>query len=93
MPRASLAEERFLYLGIGPQGRLATLDNALASHAVFTLSEREAAGAIDEVWRITCQWRVYFEQFDVDADDIDRIAPAFRHIDDVSTQALRRKLP
>ncbi|MDQ1818106.1 HipA domain-containing protein [Massilia sp. CCM 9210] len=29
LPRPGLATERYLHLGIGPQGRLATLDNAL----------------------------------------------------------------
>ena len=29
LPRATHATERFLHLGVGPQGRLATLDNAL----------------------------------------------------------------
>lgn len=38
LPRASHATERFLHLGIGPQGRLATLDNALEAHEMFTLS-------------------------------------------------------
>ncbi|ANH69671.1 type II toxin-antitoxin system HipA family toxin [Mitsuaria sp. 7] len=92
MPRPSLASERFLHLGIGPSGRLATLDNALAAHGGFTLSERDAALAIDEVWRVVRQWRMYFEQFGVGAQEMDRIAPAFRHIDDISTAELRRKL-
>jgi hypothetical protein len=47
MPRASLAAERRLHLGVGPEGKIATLDNAFA----------------------------------------------FRHIDDVSTQALRKLIP
>ena len=38
LPRPSLATERFLHLGIGPQGRLATLDNALDGHPMFSLS-------------------------------------------------------
>lgn len=93
MPQASLASERLLHLGVGPAGRAATLDNALAAHPAFTLSERDAAAAIDQVWRVVRQWRMYFDRFGVDVQEMDRIAPAFRHIDDVSTSELRRKLP
>ncbi len=92
MPRASLASERFLHLSVGANGRLATLDNALSASARFTLSEREALQAIDETWKVVRQWRMYFDEFGVPESEMDRIAPAFRHIDDVSSPELRRKL-
>lgn len=93
LPRPSHASERYLHLGIGPQGRLATLDNALAAHERFTLSRTTACALMAEVWRVVRQWRVYFEGFGVPAAEIEKIAPAFRHIDDVSTPALRKQLP
>ncbi|KJS73918.1 MAG: hypothetical protein JM57_04310 [Comamonadaceae bacterium BICA1-1] len=93
LPRASHAFERFLHLGVGPQGRLATLDNALAAHARFTLSKADAARTIANVWQTVREWRLYFVQFGVAGDEIDKIAPAFRHLDDVSTPALRKLLP
>lgn len=93
LPRASLASERFLHLGVGPQGRLATLDNALAAHARFTLSKAQAARTIAEVWQTVREWRVCFEQFGVADDEIDKIATAFRHLDAVSTPELRKLLP
>ena len=93
LPRASQATERFLHLGVGPQGRLASLDNALATHNMFTLSTAEAAQLMADVWRVVREWKVYFERFGVSADDIARIAPAFRPIDDVSTPELRKLLP
>ena len=93
LPRPSLATERYLHLVIGPQGRLATLDNALDSHEMFTLSRASACEMISDVWRVVREWRVYFERFGVDATEIERIAPAIRHIDDVSTPALRKQLP
>ena len=93
LPRASQATERFLHLGLGPQGRLATLDNALDSHAKFTLSRGAACEMMADVWRVVRKWRGYFEEFGVLAIDVEKIAPAFRHIDDVSTQALRKLLP
>ncbi len=93
LPRASHATERFLHLGVGPQGRLATLDNALAAHAMFTLSKAKAAQLMADVWSTVREWAVFFEAFGVSADEIANIAPAFRHIDDVSTRELRKLLP
>jgi serine/threonine-protein kinase HipA len=92
LPRASHATERFLHLGIGPQGRLATLDNALEAHEMFTLSRATACKMMADIWRVVREWKVYFEGFGVAAAEIDKIAPAFRHIDDVSTPALRKLL-
>lgn len=93
LPRASMASERFLHLGVGPQGRLATLDNALGWHARFTLSQARACELIDQVWRVVRQWRTYFEAFGVAAEQMDRVAAAFRHVDDLSTPTLRKLLP
>jgi len=93
LPRASHATERFLHLGVGPQGRLATLDNALATHEMFTLARANACEMIADVWRVVREWRVYFDSFGIPAVEIGKIAPAFRHIDDVSTPALRKLLP
>ena len=93
LPRASHATERFLHLGLGPQGRLATLDNALAAPEMFTLSRATACELTADIWRIVREWRGYFEDFGVSASEIEKIAPAFRHLDDISTPGLRRLLP
>jgi serine/threonine-protein kinase HipA len=92
LPRPSHASERFLHLGIGPQGRLATLDNALAAHGKFSLSQEAACLLIEAVWRVVRQWRVFFDEAGVPDRDQARIALAFRHIDEVSTKALRKCL-
>lgn len=93
MPRASLATERRLHLGVGPQGRIATLDNAFDGREMFTLSAEAAAESIAKIWRILREWKVYFEEYQVPSHQIESIAPAFRHIDDLSTQSLRKLLP
>jgi serine/threonine-protein kinase HipA len=93
LPRPSLASERYLHLGIGAQGRLATLDNALSAHEMFTLPSTTACELMADVWRVVREWRVYFEGFGVPAADIEKIAPAMRHIDEVSSPALRKLLP
>jgi serine/threonine-protein kinase HipA len=93
MPRASLASERRLHLGIGPEGRMATLDNAFAGRETFTLSTEVAAQSIARIWRSVREWKVHFEDYQVPPDQIEKVAPAFRHIDDVSTPALRKLIP
>lgn len=93
LPRASQASERFLHLGIGQQGRFAHLDNALSMHVRFTPSRRRALELISEVWREVREWKGCFEEFEVGPHTLDTVAPAFRHIDEVSSPALRRELP
>ncbi len=93
LPRPSLATDRYLHLGIGPQGRLATLDNALGGHEMFTLSLPRACELVGEVWRVVREWKVSFERSGVSADDIAKIAPAFRHLDDISAAGTRKLLP
>jgi serine/threonine-protein kinase HipA len=93
LPRPSLAKERFLHLGVGPEGRLASLDNALAAHARFTVSREVALGLIDEVWRVVRQWRMHFGSFGVPENEMDKVAAAFRHIDEVASPTLRKAMP
>ena len=93
MPRASLAFERRLHLGVGPEGRMATLDNAFAGRETFTLSTEAAAQSIARIWRSVREWKVHFEDYQVPPDQIEKVAPAFRHIDDISTPALRKLIP
>jgi serine/threonine-protein kinase HipA len=47
---------------------------------------------IDRVWRVVRQWKVHFESLGVSPEQIERISPAFRHIDDVSSLELRKRL-
>ena len=93
MPRASLATERRLHLGVGPQGRIATLDNAFDGREMFTLSAETAAESIAKIWKILREWKVYFEESQVPSHQIESIAPAFRHMDDLSTPSLRKLIP
>jgi serine/threonine-protein kinase HipA len=71
---------------------LANLDNALASHAKFTMSRAQACEVIAQVWGAVREWRVYFEQFGVPELQIDKVASAFRHIDSISSPELRKLL-
>ena len=93
MPRASLATERRLHLGVGPEGRIATLDNAFAGREMFTLSAEAAGESIAKIWKVVREWKVYFEEYQVPFEQIEKIAPAFRHLDDLSTPSLRKLIP
>ncbi|CAG9243629.1 Serine/threonine-protein kinase HipA [Paraburkholderia unamae] len=93
LPRPSSAYERTLHLGVGPQGRAATLDNALSAADAFGLYGADALQAVAEIWAKVREWKVYFEGHGVPWKEIENIAPAFRHIDDVSSAVLRKKLP
>lgn len=79
VPRPTHASERYLHLGIGPQGRLATLANAMGWAARFGLTRDKASAVIDRVWRVVREWKGYFEQFGVPPGEIDKVSSAFRH--------------
>lgn len=93
MPRPTVATERFLFLGVGQAGRLATIDNAMSARKMFSLSEDDAASIIARIWEKVREWRVYFEEFGTSPRSIEQAASAFRHIDDISTAKLRASLP
>ena len=73
----------FLHLGIGPQGRLATLANALGWAARFGLTRDKALATVDRVWRVVREWKGRFEEYGVPAGEIDKVSSAFRHPRDI----------
>lgn len=90
MPRPSVAYERFLSLGVGPQGRQAHLDNAMAAREMFSLSEKDAAALIAQVWREVREWKVHFVAFGASTQAMEKAGQAFRRIDNISSVRLRR---
>ena len=83
VPRPSLSFERNLHLGVGDKGRLATVNNALSGYSRFGLTLHDAHEEIDRIWATVREWKTHFEEYGVEDSEIDRIAPAFRHIDDI----------
>ena len=83
VPRPTHASARFLHLGIGPQGRLASLTNAMGWAVRFGLTHDKALGAIDRIWRVVREWKERFEEYGVSADEIDKVSSAFRHARDI----------
>jgi serine/threonine-protein kinase HipA len=92
VPHVIIASERYQHLGVGPQGKLATLDNAFGAKERFGLSAQQASAIIDRVWRVTRQWKTHFENFGIAADQIKGISSAFRHIDDICSPELIKTL-
>jgi serine/threonine-protein kinase HipA len=64
----------------------------LRAHTEVQVTKAAACRLIDEVWRVVRQWRVYFENFRIPEAETAKIAPAFRHVDDISTLQLRKLL-
>ena len=92
VPRPQAAQERMLHLSVGPQGRIARLDNALAGAGRFGLLPPDAAAIVDRVARAIRSWRDTFERMDVPARDCDRVASAFRRAGDIGMRAVERHL-
>lgn len=92
VPKPQVAQERMLHLSIGPQGRLARLDNALAGAGRFGLLRPDAARIIDRIVRAVRRWRDIFEGLGVPARECDRVATAFRRAADIGMRDVDRQL-
>ncbi|SPB17798.1 phosphatidylinositol kinase [Caballeronia novacaledonica] len=90
LPSPSYAFERHLHLGVGEEGKLATLDNAVSRCDAFGISESEACMLIGLMWDVVKDWRSLFAEDGVAEKDMDYVSTAIRHIDDISTEELRR---
>lgn len=88
VPKPTHATERFLHLGIGERGRLATLDNALSWYSRFGLTRASAIEVIGRVWSVVREWKGRFEEFGVSGSEIDKIGSAFRHARDIGGKVI-----
>jgi serine/threonine-protein kinase HipA len=91
VPKPQVAQERVLHLSVGPQGRAARLDNALAGAGRFGLLPPRAAGVIDRILGVLREWRERFESSGVPVVDCDRVATAFRRASEIGMQAVERR--
>lgn len=83
VPKPQVAQERMLHLSVGPQGRLARLDNALAGAGRFGLLPPDASRIIDRVVSAVHGWRDSFEASGITTRECDRVASAFRRAADI----------
>ncbi|QFI62062.1 type II toxin-antitoxin system HipA family toxin [Qipengyuania flava] len=79
VPKPQLGLERRLVLGVGPEGRNATIENALAGAAVFDLSHDDANAIAENMSRtVATRWEQLFTEAGISAADRKRFATCFR---------------
>jgi serine/threonine-protein kinase HipA len=92
VPRPVLASERRLHLGVGEQGKLATLDNALSHYAAFVPERPAAVGIMRRVWGEVRQWKTSFEEHGANGRLIDQLTRAFRDLSDIASPELEAEI-
>ena len=81
-PRPQVGLDRRLVLGVGAEGRQATLANALSQVAQFDLSQDDARAIVtDMADRVHARWQACFAEANVHAADQGRFATCFRLAD------------
>jgi serine/threonine-protein kinase HipA len=84
LPKPQMGHERYLHLGVGEHGRLATLDNALSHAGQFGLLPPRASSIVDRVARQVREWRTFFEaRMGIPISECDKVASAFRKPKDI----------
>ena len=79
VPKPQLGLERRLVLGVGPEGRNATIENALAGAAVFDLGPDDAKAIAEDMSRtVATRWEQLFTEAGISAADRKRFATCFR---------------
>lgn len=92
VPRPGVSTERLLHLGVGDQGKAATLDNAMTRHEAFALDRQQALAVLAQVWGGARQWITVFEQSGATGELIDKVRSAFRRLEDIASPALEREI-
>lgn len=79
VPKPQVGLERRLVLGVGPEGRAATLENALAGAAKFDLSAEDAVAIVTQLRAVVAaRWDAHFREAGLSAADRGRFATCFR---------------
>lgn len=79
VPKPQVGLDRRLVLGVGPQGRSATISNALAGAAAFALNAEEAVAIVKDMRaRVAAGREQQFRNAMVNAADRGRFATCFR---------------
>ena len=86
VPTPTNAYDRYQHLGIGKFGRLSNLKNALSVVDVFGLSYSDALAIVQTMVRVTAQWESFYVQQSVSSNDIQKIASAFRSLDEMNVE-------
>lgn len=79
VPKPQVGLERRLVLGVGPMGRAATLDNALAGAAAFDLAADDAQAIVADLRAVVAsRWEHLFSEAGLGNADRGRFATCFR---------------
>ncbi|MDD2743271.1 MAG: HipA domain-containing protein [Rhodocyclaceae bacterium] len=92
VPRPGIAQERYLHLELGQQGKLATLDNAMSAYSAFTPNRPVAIAIIRRIWAKLREWKTFFEAEGASGALIDKLAPAFRDLADICSPTLQAEI-
>lgn len=90
VPAPQVGTDRYLSLGVGPDGRAARLDNALAGAGRFGITRVRATQFIEQLVAGTRAWRNTFDRCGVTERDSDAVAPAFRRATDIGLREIDR---
>lgn len=77
VPKARVGETYVLAIGLGEQGRVGTVANALSRCEVFGVDRRQAVGIMEEVRAIVVRFRDYLRAARMEDASIERTARAF----------------
>ncbi len=83
VPKPQVATQRYLVLGVGQKGRLATLENALSAAGQFGILAGDAVAYINEIASVVREWRTWFDEYGVPQSECDKVASAFRNPKDI----------
>lgn len=79
VPKPQVGLERRLVLGVGPEGRAATIENALAGAAKFDLGPEEATAIVQNLREVVAaRWADLFAEAGIGSADRGRFATCFR---------------
>jgi serine/threonine-protein kinase HipA len=79
VPKPQIGLQRRLVLGVGPNGRDATLENAMAGAASFDIGPEDAKAIVREMRAIVAdRWEALFRDADLSHADRKRFATCFR---------------
>jgi len=90
LPKPQIATERRLHLGVGKQGRLATLDNAMSESGRFGLTPPKAKEIVERISGVAREWRTAFNEMGVSDAECDKVAAAFRKPRDIGLDVALR---
>jgi serine/threonine-protein kinase HipA len=77
VPKARIGQAYYLAIGLGEEGRLGTVKNALSRAEVFGIKRAEAIALMAKVRRVVMRFKAFLEAAGMDKIAIERVSRAF----------------